>query len=110
MIISDFLLDTHLVSVYKNMGLDFRHTGLPRGHVQKVKLGTGTVTAAAGNKLYITAIMVIGSSDSDFTIDGSASFSFPGGSTLGLPYPVECDSFAASEAATSTVYIETSAL
>jgi hypothetical protein len=97
----------HLVSVYRDMGLDFRHTGMPRGHVSKFAVGMSTVTpATAGNKLVITAISNPDSSTSIIEIDGTQEFKMPKEGTIAFNFPIECGSFAGGTAATSILYSE----
>jgi len=92
------------------MGLDFRYTGFPRGYAAKVTTVAGTITAAAGNKLYIMAM--------SSTDGGTSTWEFPTvaddindiklatKATLSLPVPIECTSFANPNTNCSTIYFE----
>ena len=92
------------------MGLDFRHTGLPRGHTSKIWLTAGTKTAATGNKLYITAISSSAGSSQTITFptasDAIGDLKLAAQQTISFSIPIECTSFANPSTSISIIYAE----
>ena len=89
------------------MGLDFRHTGMPRGHGSKSAVGMSTITpTTAGNRLVITAISNPDNSTSIIEIDDVQEFWMPKEGTIAFNFPIECDSFAGGTTFTSIIYSE----
>ena len=88
------------------MGLDFRHSGMPRGHESKISVGTGTVTASAGKALLITAISNSDASAAPLTINGVQGFKVPAGGSLAFSFPIECNNFAGGSTNSSVLYSE----
>lgn len=92
------------------MGLDFRYTGFPRGHAAKVTNAASTITAAAGNKLFVMAISSTdgGTSAWEFptAVDGIGDIKLATKATLSFPIPIECTSFANPNTNCSTIYFE----